>query len=277
MELLYSTSDPAWATGRLYFRANSVAGVTGTINRGKHDANAVQLGARAAHPEGHQTVRRRVPLRCPSCGGAPRLPQDLRQEVRCACGTTLRVGLVCAQASPNAIPKDPRRCPSCGGTPRLPRDLRQRVRCACGTTLRVALVYAQASQAKQPAGDANNRHRFPQHAASSNSEPDALPDFPIARPFPIYRGRGAARERTWGAVVDTPVEPGDRVLIVARSGRIWQALVAEPRGSHRGGGYLVTLRGEKWLPAPDLDTEPDGRDRLYDTEQLPSSRHWWND
>ena len=41
--------------------------------------------------------RRRLPrprLNCPACGSAPRLPSDLREEVRCGCGARLRVALV---------------------------------------------------------------------------------------------------------------------------------------------------------------------------------------
>ena len=49
---------------------------------------------------------------------------------------------------------------------------------------------------------------------------------------------------------DTPVEPGDTVQIVAKSGETWQALVAAPQGSARGGGHLVTLRGASWQPDP---------------------------
>ena len=41
--------------------------------------------------------RRKLPrprLSCPVCGSAPRLPSDLRVEVRCGCGARLRVALV---------------------------------------------------------------------------------------------------------------------------------------------------------------------------------------
>ena len=37
-------------------------------------------------------------LRCPVCGGAPRLPADLRQSLRCQCGAGLRIALVEARA-----------------------------------------------------------------------------------------------------------------------------------------------------------------------------------
>ena len=33
-------------------------------------------------------------LACPVCGGAPRLPADLRQSLRCQCGALLRIALV---------------------------------------------------------------------------------------------------------------------------------------------------------------------------------------
>ena len=39
----------------------------------------------------------RLRLKCPICGGAPRLPRDLRQPVRCGCGALLRVALVPAR------------------------------------------------------------------------------------------------------------------------------------------------------------------------------------
>ena len=51
-------------------------------------------------------------------------------------------------------------------------------------------------------------------------------------------------------IVATPVEPGDKVQIVTKSGNTWQALVADPQGSARDGGHLVTLRGESWKPDP---------------------------
>ena len=41
-------------------------------------------------------TRRRIPrprLRCPVCDGAPRLPADLRRELRCQSGARLRVAL----------------------------------------------------------------------------------------------------------------------------------------------------------------------------------------
>ena len=37
-------------------------------------------------------------LACPVCGGAPRLPTDLRQALRCQCGAVLRIALVEARA-----------------------------------------------------------------------------------------------------------------------------------------------------------------------------------
>ena len=149
------------------------------------------------------------------------------------------------------IPRLRLRCPSCGGGPRLPRDLRKEIRCACGAALRVALVRVRPPLPRpgsQPATD--DRHR-PPRGAPLHVVADALAaGLPFAHPYPVYRGHGAARERAWGAIVDTPVEPGDTVQIVAKSGKTWQALVAAPQGSARDGGHLVTLRGERWKPDP---------------------------
>ena len=44
-------------------------------------------------------------LRCPVCDGAPRLPADLREPVRCQCGALLRVALVPARR-PLAVTND---------------------------------------------------------------------------------------------------------------------------------------------------------------------------
>jgi len=46
--------------------------------------------------------RRKLPrprLSCPVCGSAPRLPSDLREEVRCGCGARLRMALVQARTA----------------------------------------------------------------------------------------------------------------------------------------------------------------------------------
>ena len=54
-------------------------------------------------------MRRRPPpprLSCPACGGAPRLPRDLRQEVRCGCGARLRLALVSVKAEPAPVAPD---------------------------------------------------------------------------------------------------------------------------------------------------------------------------
>jgi len=57
--------------------------------------------------------RRKLPrprLSCPVCGSAPRLPSDLRAEVRCGCGARLRVALVPVRtASRPASTSDPAR------------------------------------------------------------------------------------------------------------------------------------------------------------------------
>ena len=119
----------------------------------------------------------------------------------------------------------------------------------CAT--RVALVQARApATVPGQSAAAGDRHR-PPRGDPLRAVADALAaGLPFARPHPVYRGHGDTRERAWGAIGDTPVEPGDTVQIVAKSGRTWQALVADPQGSARGGGHLVTLRGENWQPDP---------------------------
>ena len=72
----------------------------------------------------------------------------------------------------------------------------------------------------------------------------------LGRPFPVFRGEGARRERCWGAVLDSPVEAGARVQLVAKSGKAWTATVAETVQT-RGDGHLVTLRGAEWSADPD--------------------------
>ena len=66
------------------------------------------LGGTAPHDHGAEDLRRgpapamtrrrqRLPAfkpKCPRCGGAPRLPADLRAEIRCGCGAALRLVLV---------------------------------------------------------------------------------------------------------------------------------------------------------------------------------------
>ena len=102
-------------------------------------------------------------------------------------------------------------CPACSGAPRLPRDLRQEVRCGCGARLRVALVpvRAVAKPARVP----------PLPEPSGQSSVAAMLDkVTLARPVPVFRNVGSERERQWGAATDTPVAPGDRLLIVAKNG-----------------------------------------------------------
>ena len=83
------------------------------------------------------------------------------------------------------------------------------------------------------------------------------PDPVIGRPFPVFRGEGARRERCWGAVLDSPVEAGARVQLVAKSGKAWTATVAETVQT-RGDGHLVTLRGAEWSADPDAPiADPD--------------------
>ena len=92
-------------------------------------------------------------------------------------------------------------------------------------------------------------------------------DLPIARPRPVSRGTGPDRLKAWGAVADTPVAPGDRLQIVAKSGKTWAGTVAECLGAAAGGGHLVTLAGAEWTPDPDVDA--DGRH--------PSDPAWLHD
>ena len=93
-------------------------------------------------------------------------------------------------------------------------------------------------------------------------------DLPIARPRPVSRGTGPDRLKAWGAVADTPVAPGDRLQIVAKSGKTWAGTVAECLGAAAGGGHLVTLAGAEWTPDPDVDA--DGR-------HPPSDPAWLHD
>ena len=58
-------------------------------------------------------------------------------------------------------------------------------------------------------------------------------DLPIARPRPVSRGTGPDRLKAWGAVADTPLAPGDRLQIVAKSGKTWAGTVAECLGGRR--------------------------------------------
>lgn len=155
------------------------------------------------------------------------------------------------------LPRPRLRCPSCGNAPRLQRDLRQRFRCSCGAALLVARVHVHPP-ARQLAG-ASERQGLQRVDTPDLGAGALVAGLPIARPYPVYRGRGAARERTWGAAVDTPVEPGDTIQIVAQSGRTWPAVVAETRGS--------ALRGKPWESDPEPDTDLFGRDPawLHDT------------
>ena len=150
--------------------------------------------------------------------------------------------------APRRRPRPRLKCPVCGGAPRLPVDLRAPLRCQCGAALRLRLV----TDGPPPA---------PDFEAGDRRLPDA-PDDNIGRPRPIFRGTGADRERQWGAVVDLPAAPGDRVQVFAKSGRTWTATVAEPLGAVNGGGHLVSLRGAEWQPAP--DTPPADPDWLAD-------------
>ena len=79
-----------------------------------------------------------------------------------------------------------------------------------------------------------------------------LPDnVALAHPCPVYRGAGSERERQWGAATDGHAAPGDKLFIVAGSGRTWVATVDAIVGT-AGNGSLVTLTGGQWQPDPEL-------------------------
>ena len=67
------------------------------------------------------------------------------------------------------------------------------------------------------------------------------------RPREVYRDAGSERQRQWGAATDTPVSPGDRLLVVTENGSVWNGTVAEIVGNE-GNGHLVSLVGGKWQP-----------------------------
>ena len=58
-----------------------------------------------------------------------------------------------------------------------------------------------------------------------------------------------------GAATDVPAAPGDKLYIVAGSGRAWLATVAAIVGT-AGNGSLVTLTGGQWLPDPEPEATP---------------------
>ena len=74
-------------------RARSLAT---SLTRGVHAPRQQRI----PHPEVPVVARSRLPaprLKCPVCDGAPRLPADLRQALRCQCGAVLRCALVTAR------------------------------------------------------------------------------------------------------------------------------------------------------------------------------------
>ena len=85
-------------------RAGSLAT---SLTRGVHAPGQPQQ-QRIPHPEVPVVARsNRLPrprLACPVCGGAPRLPADLRQSLRCQCGAMLRIALV--EARPVTLTPD---------------------------------------------------------------------------------------------------------------------------------------------------------------------------
>ena len=128
----------------------------------------------------------------------------------------------------------------------------------CGGPLRLVPDVLDSEAGDRAGADA-------QYAGARTQHRQRLPGDPggnIGRPRPIFRGEGAERERQWGAVVDVPAAPGDRVQMVAKSGRTWTANVVEALGAVSG-GHLVTLAGAAWKPAPDV--APADPDWLHDT------------
>ena len=80
----------------------------------------------------------------------------------------------------------------------------------------------------------------------------------LARLVPVFRDVGSERERQWGAATDEPVAPGDRLLIVAKSGNTWNGTVAAIVGT-AGSGHLVTLVGGRWQPDAERTPLPSWR------------------
>ena len=79
------------------------------IARYQSDARGSRPAQQRIHPIGRPVVARsnRLPrprLACPVCDGAPRLPVDLRQSLRCQCGAVLRIALV--EARPVTLTPD---------------------------------------------------------------------------------------------------------------------------------------------------------------------------
>lgn len=107
-------------------------------------------------------------------------------------------------------------CPHCGGSVRL---------------------VAAGGDRRQPA------------AALAWPEDDGIPR---GRPEKVYRGDGAERESTWGAVFPVDVARGDAVRIHARTtNRVWLGKAAADGRA----GEAVELVGAKWKPDRDPDAE----------------------
>ena len=93
----------------------------------------------------------------------------------------------------------------------------------------------------------------PAHVASPPDPPPrqndrvaaSLDGVAFARPCAVYREVGSERQRQWGAATDTPVSPGNRLLIVAKNGNTWRGTVDAIVGT-AGNGCLVTLVDGKW-------------------------------
>ena len=94
----------------------------------------------------------------------------------------------------------------------------------CGSPVAVVLV-APASG-----------HRSEQHSNGDGAD-TIRGDMPIARPWMVHRNVGAEREQAWGVLLETPVEPGSEVQIVAKSGKSWVQTVDESLGAAPRGGY----------------------------------------
>ena len=142
------------------------------------------------------------------------------------------------EAHPEAAPVS--RCPRCGCALRLVADVDP------GADPPPPLDFDAPPAELAPASAA--RYRVPRRESGG---------LLIAQPRPIYRGTGADRERQWGAVADADARPGDRVQVVARSGKTWTATVAAALGAAANGGHLVSLAGAEWQPAPEAEAPAD--------------------
>ena len=141
----------------------------------------------------------------------------------------------------------------------MPRDLRQAVRCGCGAQLRLAWVPARAEKPASVAPKRELQPAAPPARAAPRPNGIDLDGVTFARPVKVYRdGSGVEREWQWGAVTDTPVSPGARLVIVAKDGNTRKAVVeAVVGGAMSGSGHQVTLVGRgMWKPVSQNEGAP---------------------